>query len=235
MKKKYVVIAICVLVVAAIVACGQIFTVRDISVVFYNRTGMANEADILEASGLTNRNNIFNVKEKDIKNKIADAFPDNSILVTNVERQFPDKIVLYVRERTLVFKLDVYSSSGENKCVLTDKDFQRGNILSEDEVSQKLIEVKGCVVHETFDIKECVALREIAKALVNNGVSEEALPYFIDTIEIVDDMLTITLAETNATLSVEMNSAYEQTAILYKEYIELTYSERNNAVLSVRN
>lgn len=236
MKKKYIIISICVVIIALIAVCGQVFTVRNIGVVFYNKTGLADEADILAASGLDSRNNIFNVKESEIKRKISAAFPDNSIVVTNVERRFPDEVVIYVKERTPVFKIEVNSSSEEKSFVATDKDFQRGKIQKEDELaSLKLITVTGYVVNDSFDVKECVALRNIAKALTDKNMSEEALPYFIESVDVSGDELTIKLAETGALLYVDIDKAEEETADLYCRYLDMDYSARNNAVLRVEN
>lgn len=236
MKKKYIIVSICVVIIALIAVCGQVFTVRNISVVFYNKTGLADEADILAASGLDSRNNIFNVKEGEIKRKITAAFPDNSIVVTNVERKFPDEVVIYVKERTPIFKIEVNSSSEEKSFVATDKDFQRGKIQKEDELaSLKLIAVTGYVVIDSFDVKECVALRNVAKALINKNMSEEALPYFIENINITADELQIKLAETGAVMYVDMAQAADETAALYDRYLAMDYSARNNAVLRIKN
>jgi len=235
-KKKYVIISICVAIIALIVVCGQVFTVRNISVVFYNKTGLADEADILEASGLDSRNNIFNVKESEIKHRIIAAFPDNSIVVTNVERKFPDEVVIYVKERTPIFKIEVNASSEEKSFVATDKDFQRGKIQKEEELAPlKLITVTGFVVNDSFDVKECVALRNVAKALLGKNMSEEALPYFIESINISDGELQIKLAETGAVLYVDMAQTADETAALYDRYLAMDYSARNNAVLRIKN
>ncbi len=229
MKKKYVVIAVSVLIIALIVAFGQIFTVRDISVVFHNKTGLTDEADILKVAGITYKKNIFNVKEGEIKQKIASNFTDRSIVVTNVVREFPDKVVIYVKERVPIFRMQTYSSEG-TAYVATDKDFQRNAVQKEGENSVKLIEVTGYEVRETFDVKECIALREVAYALIGEGMSEEALPYFIEKINFSGDALEITLAETKAVLRVKMTTATADTAKLYKKYIATPAAERYGAI-----
>lgn len=232
MKKKYIVITASILIIALIVACGWIFTVRNVSVVFYNKTGLADEATVIAASGLSARKNIFSIKEADIKAGVAAAFDDNSIVVTNVVRNFPNEVVIYVKERIPIFKISVWSSDGVERCVPTDKDFQRGNIVTEDEIDYLLIEVKGFQVYETFDVKECVNLRAMAGAFIACGINEEALPYFISSVEITDEYFNVKLRETSAVLKISVEDVTAQTAALYEKYLQLDEQSRYGAVLS---
>lgn len=232
MKKKYIIILASVLVIAIIVACGQIFTVRSVSVVFHNKTALADEAGVLAASGLSGHNNIFNIKEREIKSRVASAYPDRSVVVTNIVRNFPNEVVLYVKERIPIFKLKVYSAEGDDKYVPTDKDFQRGNVSDGGEINAVLIEVNGFEVHETFDVKECVQLRTVANALIKSGLAEESLAYFIESATFSDGALSFLLRETQARLTFLTDVTAEKTALLYARYIALDEQSRYGAELS---
>lgn len=233
MKKKYILIIASIVVIALIVACGQIFTVRNVSVVFYNKTGLADEAGVLKASGLSGHNNIFNVKESDVKSRVANAYPDRSVVVTNIVRNFPDKVTIYVKERVPIFKIPVYSADGEDKFVPTDKDFQRGNIQNGESIDALLVEIKGFLVHETFDVKECVQLRALANALIKKEIEEDALPYFLSEVTFDNGNLNVLIRETNAMFIISADKVAEQTAILYDNYLALDASSRYGAVLRV--
>ena len=234
MKKKYILIIASLLVIALIVACGQIFTVRHVSIVFLNKTALADEAGILEASGLNKQKNIFNLKETEIKEKVSAFFDDNSIVVTDIERIFPNEVVVYVKERIPVFCLKVYSAEGKQLYVPTDKDFQRGKIYEAQELSQNnylLINVTGFEVYETFDVKECIYLRTMANALIDKNIEEEALPQLIETVSIDDDALTLTLRETKAKWVISQSNVKEDIYSTYDEYVALSYPDRFGAVI----
>ncbi len=235
MKKKYVVIAISVIIIALIVACGQMFTVRHVSVVFYNKTGLADEAGVLKATGLSGRNNIFNVQETELKKNIASAYPDNSIEVTQIERKFPNKIVIYVKERLPIFKIRVYTNDGVDRFVPTDKDFQRGTVQAEEDITLTLIDVRGFGVYETFDVKECNQLRALVSALLATSLEEEALPYLISSISFSDDgYMNVIFRETGAMMSVYAENVAEETQILFNDYLQLSAIDRYGAILKIQ-
>ena len=230
MKKKYIVIIISLLIVSAILIGGQIFTVRNISVVFYNKTGLTSESEVIEASGLNSRNNIFSINEKNIKAKISSAYDDNSITVTNIVRSFPNKVTIYVKERIPMFLIKVASEDG-NKYVPTDKDFQRGKVTTLDNIDYTLIAVTGFEVAETFDVKECILLRRIANALIAAGLSEEAIPYFISEIAFDGSNVNVIIKESGAIMQFNLDSTADEVKQVYNDYLSLTYEQRNGAVL----
>lgn len=234
MKKKYVLIALSVIVIGLIVACGQMFTVRHVSVVFDNKTGLADENGVLKATGLNGRNNIFNIKESDLKKNIALAYPDNSIEVTNIERKFPNKIVIRVKERIPIFKIKVYSTVGGNTdmYVPTDKDFQRGALQNAESIKDlMLIEVSNFGVYETFDVQECKDMHTLVKALLDMSFEEEALPYFIQIIDFSEGYINVMLRETNAIISISPENIVDDTRVLFKRYLSLNPAGRYGVVL----
>lgn len=231
MKKKYFLIIISVIIVAAILAGGQIFTVRHVSVVFHNKTGVATEADILDAAGLDYHNNIFGINEKEIKRRIAAAYADNSIAVTDIERSFPDTVTIYVKERVPIFLIKVESEEG-NKFVPTDKDFQRGTVRTLGEIDDTLIKVTGFEISETFDVKECIILRKIANTLIGRDLAEEALPYFISEINFNENVVTVTVNGTGAKLMLSADATADEIVSVYNKYLALSNAERAGSVVT---
>ncbi len=233
MKKKYVIIALSLIVIALIIAFGQVFTVRSIDVVFENKSGLSNEGDILSASGISDNKNIFNVKESDIKKNVSSHFDDNSIVVTNVVREFPNKIVIHVKERMPIFLIKVYSAEGEDRYVATDKDFQRGKIQKKEDIDIRLVEVVGYEVYDSFNVIECIALRNMVKGFISQGIQEEAIPYFLDTVRIENEQLCITLFD-GAEMYVGFDHVQDDIAVMYNNYLSTEVSSRKNAVFGTK-
>ena len=232
MKKKYFVVIASLIIIVLIVAFGLVFNVRDVSVVFTNKTVYASETDILNAAGNIYKKNIFSINETEIKRSIAATFDDNSIFVTNIVRSFPDKVTIYVKERIPVFKMSVYTSDGDD-FVAADKDFQRQKIQKETEFSHKLIDVTGYVVRDTFNVKECIALRNLALQFIDLEISEEALPYFIKEIHFEDNFMQVRIAETNAILFINIDNVREETTTLYNRYINTDFTARVDAIFRI--
>lgn len=220
MKKKYIIIAISLVIVTLLIVCGNVFAVKNVNVVFENNTDKTTEFEILEAAGIDDGLMIFNLRENEIKSKVAKHYKDNSIVVTNIVRKFPNIITLYVKERIPIFKISVYSQTNTNAFVPVDKDFQMGTITTQ-ESNNYLIQVNNLVVKDTFDLKECAELRTLANSLIEVGIKEEALPYFIEYINFTADFIKVKLRNSNATLSVKRTDVGGGIKILYSDYLVL--------------
>lgn len=225
MKKKYIIIAISLVIVTLLIVCGNVFAVENVNVVFENNTNNTTEYEILQAAGIDDGLMIFNLRENEIKSKVAKHYKDNSIVVTNIVRKFPNIITLYVKERIPIFKISVYSQTNTNAFVPADKDFQMGTITTK-EVNNYLIQVNNLVVKDTFDLKECAQLRMLAKSLIEEGIKEEALPYFIEYINFTADFIKVKLRNSNATLSVLRTDVEDGIKILYSDYLALDETTR---------
>lgn len=235
MKKGIIFTTVFLIIIVAFIAGGQIFTVRNVNVVFYNRTGLTTETEVIDIVGLDRRNNIFSVNERAVKQKVAKAFPDNSIYVTDVERSFPDSVTIYVKERALIFKVKVYSPTGANRYVPTDKDFQRGVVYDEGDpaLDRKLIAVNNVEVYSSFDTEEFVVLRAIVKVLLECGFEEEALPYFISAIDFTDYGLAMHIVGTDALFRVGFNVDKDSLSAALNEYSSLSETERVDKIINV--
>jgi len=230
MKKKYIIIAISLIIVTTLVVCGYVFTVDNVEVVFDNKTNITKEYDILNAAGISNGTIIFNIKEADIKSRIAKQYKDNSIVVTNVVRLFPNKIKIYVKERVLLYKINVYSQSDGNEFVPTDKDFQRGVKISDiDDLI--LISVKNFVVKDTFNLEECYQLKELADSFITLGISEDSLPYFIEYVEFEDSLLEIKLRHSNGVFYISRDRIKDEIKSIYSKYNSLSDQDKLNCIL----
>lgn len=229
MKKSIVITIIFLVVIAAFLAGGQIFKVACVNVVFDNRTGLTTENEIVSIVGLDKRNNIFSVNEREIKEKVSKVFADHSIYVTDVERSFPNVVTIYVKERTPIFLLKVYSPTGLERYVPTDKDFQRGTVYNAGDIALdlKLITVEGIEVKDSFDEPEFYTLRTVASALTDERFEEAALPYFFDKV-VFDEQkkATFYVSGTGATFVVGTNVDKASVVDLLHSYLALPEAER---------
>ena len=230
MKKGILITAIFLIVIAAFLAAGQIFCVRHVNVVFENKTGITDESEVISVIGLDRRNNIFSVNEREVKQKVAAHYVDNAIVVTDVVRSFPDTVTVYVKERTPILKIKVYSPTEELRYVPTDKDFQRGTVYDAGDpaLSMRLIEVTGLEVVDTFDKPEFVLLRSVLNTFVSFGFEEAALPYFFTTANVDDDeeTLSLTVSGTGAKFVVGKEANRQLISDAYQNYLALDQAQR---------
>ena len=235
MKKGIIITSIFLVIIVALIVGGQIFTVRNVNVVFYNQTGVCTEAEIIDLVGLDRRSNIFSVNEREVKQKVAKAYADNTVYVTDVERSFPDTVTIYVKERPLIFKVKVYSPTGADRYVPTDKDFQRGGVYDEGDpiFDRKLIEVKDFEVLTSFDTQEFVVLRAIVKIFLECGFEEEALPYFISSVAFTEYGLDMNVVGTDAVFRVGYDADKASLTAALAEYFALSESERVDKIIDV--
>lgn len=228
MRKKYIAIAISVVMIALIITFGQIFTVKNVEVDFKNETGIATEQTILELADIGTNSNIFSLKESKIKESINSYYANS--LVVDVERTFPNTVIIHVKERLPMFLISAETNSYKG-LVYTDKDFQRSG--TPDQVdTEKLIKVNNYTVKSTFDTSECIALRSFVKALYSQGVEESGIVAFVKNITINDNNLQVELRQNNAVFIINRADVFNSTIMIYNQYLSLSIAERAGAVIS---
>ena len=224
MKKSTVfAIIFCTVVLAAIVFFGVFFTVDKIDVRFENDVTSADKQAVLAVIDVDAQTNIFSVNEKKIKQKVEEAFPDNSIEVVKVVRSFPDKVTVVVRERTQLYKIRI---KYEAEFVAADKDFRRNTAYTAEQIdSEKLIEVNGFEVADSFAVDGCYKLKSFAYALLDAGFSEDSLTTFVNKIDFEEDRFVATLFD-GATFAIDYNDVAASTASCVQRYYATSYGER---------
>ena len=224
MKKSTVfAIIFCAVVLAAIVFFGVFFTVDKIDVRFENDVTSADKQAVLAVIDVDAQTNIFSVNEKKIKQKVEEAFKDNSIEVVKVVRSFPDKVTVVVRERTQLFKIRV---KYEAEYVAADKDFRRNSIYLADQIEQKkLIEVNGFEVADSFAVDGCYRLKKFAYALLDAGFSEDALTTFVTKIDCEETQMVATLFD-GATFTIAYDDVTSATTACIRAYYATPYAQR---------
>lgn len=143
MKKKISVVVIIVVVITLIGILGGVFNVKTIEVQFKNKPDGIAVSDVLAKSGLELRRSILNLNENEVTKKINHAYPDRSIEVVDIERKFPNKIILTVLGRTPI----CYVKDEDSNVYLADADFQLERKIAKTNVKEgdtkNLIAIEG--------------------------------------------------------------------------------------------
>lgn len=235
MKKVIIAVAIGLVFVALIITFGQVFTVRYVSVEFVNSVSSATKQQIINLADIDTHTNIFVIDETKIASAIENEFDDNAIRVSDIVREFPNKVVIRISERLALYKIEAETDENEKKYVATDRNFQRSELYSEKDLAgQILTTVTGLKIIDTYRTDECYALRDIANAFISCGIAEEALPYFMEEVDFSTEKIIITLRPTDSIFEISKNVDDIQAAInsLYDSYMSTDFALRHNSVFS---
>lgn len=224
MKNKIIAITLSVILIAAIIAFGEIFRVKNIEVELQSFTGVTSEAEITELSGLNKYSSIFSVEEDVVEERIESAYEGNAIDVVNIERCFPSKVKLYVRERLPIFAVKV--AEREGMIVPTDRQFQRNAIMSSSDVDFPLINVEGVEVNKSFNTENFRFLKSVADSFIDLGMTEEGLAKFVKTILINEGGAEILLNNGQAKFVITKNDVFNQISAKFNAYLSLSPTAR---------
>ncbi|MCI5819054.1 MAG: FtsQ-type POTRA domain-containing protein, partial [Acidaminococcus sp.] len=131
-KRVLTLIIIFAVIALALILCATVFLLRHIEV-GYTTSGEENilsEDKIIAASGLKINKNVLFIKEKQIIVNIQAKYPQ--VKVTNVERVFPNKVIIYVTVRVPVLAV----KAGE-KYALLDREMFVIDLVDETELKNK--------------------------------------------------------------------------------------------------
>lgn len=131
-KRVLTLIIIFAVIALALILCATVFLLRHIEV-GYERSGEENiisKDKIIAASGLKINKNVLFIKEKQIIANIQAKYPQ--VKVTNVERVFPNKVIIYVTVRVPILAV----KAGE-KYALLDREMFVTDLISESELKNK--------------------------------------------------------------------------------------------------
>ena len=131
-KRVLTLIIIFAVIALALILCATVFLLRHIEV-GYTTSGEENilsKDKIIAASGLKINKNVLFIKEKQIIANIQAKYPQ--VKVTNVERVFPNKVIIYVTVRVPILAV----KAGE-KYALLDREMFVTDLVDETELKNK--------------------------------------------------------------------------------------------------
>lgn len=215
MKKKYIAISLCLVIIVGIVALGRIFLVNSIEVVFDRQPVSVTDSEIISASELPLGINIFSIDEKQVIDNVQSYYGDNSVSIKNVERIFPNKVRLYAEERVAL--LDIPTADG--RYIPTDMDFRLNTIKTEP--AEGLIKVSGVEITDSFALTELYDIRTILHALSDGeGLTVEGINKFINEIKVTDEGYVLLLNSGDGAITLKKSDDLNnRTLAAYEDYL----------------
>ncbi len=187
MNKKIFAIIIGLVAIIAIVLVSQLFNVKSVEVVCDDASVVALESDsIIELSDIQLGQNILTIDEKVAKATIEQAY-GNIIKVAKIERNLPNKVVIHLAVRDLLFA--VRGIDGDTiERYATDREFQVNSLKESTSVVSidydELIAIDGVMIAGSYNVRELKNIRNIISVFTTLGYDNAALKAFIKSIEV---------------------------------------------------
>ncbi|HOB64104.1 MAG TPA: hypothetical protein PKH08_02990, partial [Clostridia bacterium] len=212
MKKRIFAALAGVLIIALVTAFGVVFSVDEIVEVYdgdASATGIKS-GDIAGIAEISIGDNILSINETEAKDKVSEYFSDNSIDIYDIERVFPNKVIIKIKHRLPIAAVTVESGG----YALADIDFQLNKIEEEADFS-KLVFIEGVTVKNTFNIPELKRVREGLIAAKSAGFSNEALASFIEKVNLTPEGKIVFTLRSGGVITIEGQG--EQLSAAFKD------------------
>lgn len=217
MKRRYISMAIGVIIVMVITVFGNLLKINKVEVEFERTPVSVDVVEIYNFSTISLGDSILSLNENIVKKSIMDSYSDNSVAVTDIVRVFPNKVIIYCQEH--IPMCAIAQKRDNNVYAIADGDFQLNKVVPRKEVNlDTLILIEGVEVVDTYNTEAFKTINKVFKALQNEGLdySEQAL--FISKLTYSATQITITtrggyeqkFGYTSETLSTEVHNFYQK-------------------------
>ena len=150
MKKRYLSVAIGLIIVAVITIFGNICKVNKVEVEFEKEPVFVDAVEIFENSKIKMGSSILSLNENVVKKNVMESYEENLIAVTDIVRVFPNKIIIYCVEHTPMVAVNVKGENGVY--AIADGDFQLDKKVAKEEADlSSLILIEGVEVDDTYN------------------------------------------------------------------------------------
>ncbi len=194
MNKKIIAIIIGLLLVISIAAIGQLFNVKAVEVSYSgDKVIAADSQEIIALSEISIGQNIFTIDENVAEATIEEGF-GNVLKVSSIERVFPNKVVIHIELRDLLFAVN--STDGET--YITDEEFQVNSIKKGDLTNfdySSLVAINGIIVNGSFNIAELKLAKQIISGMHTLGFDNAGVKAFIKSLDFYENTVTISLRQ----------------------------------------
>lgn len=237
MTKKHIVLIVGLVLIATIALLnGFLFKVKTITVDFDTESSIqAEEGEaerIITASRLKKGKNIFGVSESRMIKNIASEIPD--VRVVNIERIFPNRIVIHVSKRVAVYIIKYRQTTSEiAKYVAVDGDMVALEFFDEKPTDQNFVFVDGfeLVGKYTIEIGRTLPvefgnsvyyLQNVASGFYNEGLTPKQFIAFIKSVRLSEGQIDLhtksgVVIKLGGNLTTEQIS--ERVPLAYKWYV----------------
>lgn len=197
-KRVLALIIIFAIIAITLILCATVFLLRNVEV-GYSAVGedaVVSKEEIIAASGLKPNKNVLFINEKQIVSNVQQKYPQ--VKVINVERVFPNKVIIYVTVRVPVLAVSV-----GDEFALIDREMFVTDIVSSDELIQKqnaygyeFIRVNFSLPSEkavqgkqiAADVsKELCVVQNVIAGYENLGLLNQNLRSFVESVEVVEN------------------------------------------------
>lgn len=222
MKKRYLSVAIGLIIVAVITIFGNICKVNKVEVEFEKEPVFVDAVEIFENSKIKMGSSILSLNENVVKKNVMESYEENLIAVTDIVRVFPNKIIIYCVEHTPMVAVNVKGENGVY--AIADGDFQLDKKVAKEEVDlSSLILIEGVEVDDTYNTSTFQIINKVFKAFEEEGLDYNAQAKFISRLTFGVGSLTIVTRDGN-TLNVDYSSTdvAESVKSEYQNYLNVS-------------
>jgi hypothetical protein len=224
-----------------------LFTVRDVKVEFQGTVTKITADEIITAAGIKKNKSIFAFSENEVGNLIQEKIP--TVKVVNIERRFPDTVVIHAAERYGLLIVPVTDGKTVTAYALTDRELSVMDIIPKEAYETALKDgvykniaksritanadnVKpGRVLNPDSDVQIRI-LANIVIAYERLGLVNSAFTAFVSEIEYVSGGVLIT---TVPGVKIEIANAADAEQMIKKSYdwyLDTSTAPEANRVLS---
>lgn len=214
MKKRYLSVAIGLIIVVAIAIFGNICKIQKVEVAFSKAPVSTSTVEVYESTKIEMGDSILNLNENLIKQNVANTYEGNSVMVTDVVRVFPNKVVIYCMENLPMVAVKV---KGESEVyAVTDGNFQLNKKVAKSELDlEGLILIEGIEVTNTYNTEGFKTINKVFKAFEGQGLDFNAQAKFFKKLIKGENTVTLETRDgcvltlnTTGDLSLEAQKAY---------------------------
>ena len=191
MKRRYISIAIGVIVVMIVAIFGNLMKINKVEVEFDEAPSSVDAVEIYGFSTIKLGDSILSLNENVVKKTIMDSYEDNSIAVTDIVRVFPNKVIIYCQEHVPMCALA--KKNNQDVYAIADGDFQLNKVVNRQEANlDELILIEGVEVGDTYNTDVFKTLNKLFRALEEEGLNYQEQAMFIEKIVFAVSDITIT-------------------------------------------
>ncbi|MBQ8177823.1 MAG: hypothetical protein IJ033_01390 [Clostridia bacterium] len=219
MKRRYISVAIGLVVVILITIFGNLLKISKVEVEFSDAPVSVDAVEIYDFSTIKLGDSILSLNENVVKKRIMDSYSDNAIAVTDIVRVFPNKVIIYCQEH--VPMCAIAKKGNPDVYAIADGDFQLNKVVAKADADlDALILIEGLEVGDTYNTATFKMLNKLFIALEDEGLDYAEQARFIKSIKYnVSNLTIVTRSGYTDTFSYTPETIDEAIRGFYQKYL----------------